>query len=145
MVINQKCWAGLLVSTALFLLVGCAEEEPYSYDYDYPPPYGYYGYYYYPDVEVYYYPHRHIYWWHEHGHWYSGRHVPPNIHLHEHVRVDLNTRQPWRQHTEVMRRYPHPSVGHLESPHGEPHEAPHMEGGGRPGGGDGGHEGDGHH
>ena len=96
-----------LLALAASVLMGCAEEGPYDYGSAYPPPpYGYYEYYYYPDVEVYYYPHRHVYWWSEHGEWRSGRRVPPNIELREHVRVNLDSREPWRHHEEIRQRYP---------------------------------------
>jgi len=127
-----------LAALAVAALTGCVEEGPYDYDDVYPPPpYGYYAYDYYPDVEVYYYPARHVYWWNDHGHWRSGRRVPPNIELHEHVRVNINSREPWRHHDEIRRRYP--------SPAHEVHRPPaaHREGAGpvgpgpEPGGGEG--------
>ena len=104
----QEFWVWLMALTTITLM-GCAEERPYDYDYAYPPPpYGYYEYYYYPDVEVYYYPRSRVYWWYEGDHWRSTRHVPPNIELHEHVRVTLDSREPWRHHDEIRQKYSHP-------------------------------------
>jgi hypothetical protein len=129
MVINRKCWLGLLAVALTFFLTSCADEGPYDYP---PPPYGYYEYYYYPDGEVYYYPYRHVYWWRDHDRWVSGRHVPGNIELHEHVRVDLDSRQPWRYHDEIRQRYPHGS-GRIEAPRPQPRPGPGPRPEGHPG------------
>jgi hypothetical protein len=125
---RRKYWAGFSALAMMLFLMSCAYEEPYGYDYYPPPAYGYYAYDYYPDIEVYYYPRTHIFWWRDHDRWVSGRHVPSNIELGEHVRVDLDSRQPWRHHDEVVRRYPR--GGHFEAPRPQPRPEgrPGMEG-----------------
>jgi len=124
---RRKYLAGLLALAMTGFLLSCAYEEPYGY---YPPPaYGYYAYDYYPDIEVYYYPRSHVFWWRDHDRWVSGRHAPSNFELREHVRVDLDSRQPWRHHEEIRQRYPR-SGGHIEAPRPQPRPEgrPGMEG-----------------
>jgi hypothetical protein len=80
----------LLVIGSALLLSGCYyTERPYGYGPG-PAVESTYSYFYYPDVEVYYEPRR-------------------NIVLRSHVRVDLDSPEPYRHHDEVRVQHPrHP-------------------------------------
>ncbi len=85
--------------------VGCYVDRPHEVVSG--PPIGpSYSYEYYPDAEVYYQPQRQVYYWSEGGSWRSGPRAPQNIVLRTHVTVNLNSREPYRQHNEVRARYP---------------------------------------
>jgi len=101
---TQALTLGLMAVVAATGLTGCYVEE---HRVGYYRPYGYtYSYYYYPDVQVYYYPSQRVYYWRDGSRWRSGRYVPRDITLRSHVMIDLDTREPWRRHDEIIRRYP---------------------------------------
>ena len=99
----------LLAIGSALLLSGCYyTERPYGYAPG-PAVESTYSYFYYPDAEVYYEPRRNIYYWPDGGTWRSGARVPRNIVLRSHVRVDLDSPEPYRHHNEVRVRHPrHP-------------------------------------
>jgi hypothetical protein len=84
--------AVLLLGGVMWLAPGCVTRAEVGYG-------GYYDYDYYPDSDVYFYPEGRVYYWHDEGHWRSGRRLPPHFDLreahHEHFRS--HTRQPWTE------------------------------------------------
>ena len=116
------CLVGIAVGIA-GLGTGCGKHEtppppppqaaqaPGQPPAQYPPPGPVpapYAYYYYPDVEVYYYPVSDVYWWFDGVVWVSGPQPPPRFVLRDSMRVtvNLNSPEPWRQHTFVVREHP---------------------------------------
>jgi hypothetical protein len=65
-----------------------------------------YHYMYYPDQEAYYVPETHVYWWSNNGTWVSGDHLPDGIVLGTSVKLDVDARDPWRHHDEIVKHYP---------------------------------------
>ena len=95
----------LLALASSLLLIGCYVDRPHGYARG-PAVEPSYTYVYYPDAEVYYQPQRHVYFWADGGAWRSGPRVPPNIVLHSHVTVALNSPEPYRHHEEVRAQHP---------------------------------------
>jgi hypothetical protein len=91
--------------SSLLVAIGCFVEQPHGYARG-PAVNASYSYEYYPDAEVYFEPQRHVYYWSEGGAWRSGERVPQNIVLRSSVRVDLDSREPYRHHDEVRAKYP---------------------------------------
>jgi hypothetical protein len=66
-----------------------------------------YHYTYYPDQEAYFVPETHLYWWADNGTWVSGSAMPAGIVLGASVNLDVDARNPWQHHAEIVKRYPH--------------------------------------
>ena len=95
----------LLALGGALLTFGCYTEHHARYEPG-PAVVGSYAYVYYPDAEVYYAPEHHVYYWSDGGTWRSGPRVPPNVVLHEHVTVKLDSAEPYQRHAQVQKQYP---------------------------------------
>lgn len=107
-----------LVLIALGGLAGCQTQPHHPGPPHHPPAPGVQwlgdDYFFYPRAGVYFHIHSGYYWYHERGHWYRARRLPPYIVIlprdRVHVRVDHD--EPWRRHREHMQRYPAYVVPH---------------------------------
>ena len=74
-----------------------AKHDVVRYEYDY-----------YPSYEVYYEPSRSLWFWFDDGDWHFGSRLPimyTPVHFRDHVRVELNSPDPYFDHTYVVERY----------------------------------------
>ncbi|MCF8086284.1 MAG: hypothetical protein K9J48_05260 [Desulfohalobiaceae bacterium] len=63
---------------------------------------------YYPSAEVYFDVNRDIYFYYQNGQWRTSVGIPGNIRvqLGDSVTLEMNTKQPYEYHSEVIQRYP---------------------------------------